>query len=108
MIPADGNGARVPARLRDGRNLATAAHDARPFKRSFKIAGHATSISLEAAFWDALQAAAQRRNRSVAGLVAEIDATRGQTNLSSAVRVWLLADALARAAPSDPAVPRQA
>lgn len=69
---------------------------ARPVKRSFKIAGHATSISLEAAFWDALQAAAVREGLSVAGLVAAIDAGRGPTNLSSAVRVWLLTDALAR------------
>ena len=27
----------------------------RPVKRSFTIAGHKTSISLEAAFWDALK-----------------------------------------------------
>ena len=31
----------------------------RPVKRSFTIAGHRTSISLEAAFWDALKAAAR-------------------------------------------------
>ena len=64
---------------------------ARPIKRSFRIAGHATSISLEAAFWDVLKEAALARSLSLAQLVAEIDGERGETNLSSAVRVWLLA-----------------
>ena len=34
----------------------------RPVKRSFTIGGHRTSISLEAAFWDALKAAAAREH----------------------------------------------
>ena len=59
-------------------------------KRSLTIAGHRTSLSLEPEFWDALQAEAAKRNQSVAGLVAEIDQTRGERNLSSAIRVWLL------------------
>jgi predicted DNA-binding ribbon-helix-helix protein len=63
---------------------------ARPIKRSFRIAGHATSISLEAEFWSVLKEAAVARQMPLAQLVAEIDGTRGQTNLSSAVRVWLL------------------
>ncbi len=69
----------------------------RPMKRSFRIRGHATSISLERAFWDALKEAAAARGQSTADLVTEIDAGRGRTNLSSAVRVWLLA--LAQAQP---------
>lgn len=64
--------------------------DARPTKRSFRIKGHSTSISLEGAFWEALKDAAAARDISVTELVAEIDGTRGRTNLSSAVRVWLL------------------
>ena len=64
--------------------------DARPRKRSFRIRGHATSISLEPEFWDALQEAAIIRGVTTAALVATIDGTRGATNLSSAVRVWLL------------------
>ena len=63
----------------------------RPVKRSFTIAGHRTSISLEAAFWDALKAAATAEGLSVARLVADIDGTRGKSGLSSAVRVWILA-----------------
>ncbi len=61
----------------------------KPVKRSFSIAGHRTSISLEAPFWEALRDIARREDKPVAALVAEIDRQRGATNLSSAVRVWL-------------------
>lgn len=60
-------------------------------KHSVLIAGHRTSISVEAAFWDALKCQADERAISVASLVAEIDAARGDANLSSAVRVHLFA-----------------
>lgn len=76
-----------------------ASGSARPIKRSFTIAGHATSISLEAAFWDALKRAALDRRLPVARLVAEIDSQRGDTNLSSAVRVWILTDLQQRRIP---------
>jgi len=59
-------------------------------KRSLAIAGHRTSISLEDAFWHGLRQVAQRRNLSIAALVAEIDAARGEANLSSAIRVFVL------------------
>lgn len=62
----------------------------KPVKRSFAIAGHRTSLSLEAPFWDALRDVARSEGKAVAALVAEIDRTRGDANLSSAVRVWLL------------------
>ncbi len=62
----------------------------RPLKRSFTIAGHSTSISLEAPFWEALKEAAQERGQSLAALVEEIDAERGAAGLSSAVRIWIL------------------
>lgn len=62
----------------------------KPLKRSFTIAGHSTSISLEAPFWEALKQAAAERGQPVAALVEEIDLKRGDTGLSSAVRVWLL------------------
>jgi predicted DNA-binding ribbon-helix-helix protein len=65
-------------------------------KRSLTIAGHRTSLSLEPEFWDALRGAADVRNVSVAELVSEIDQTRGERNLSSAIRVWLLKDASLR------------
>jgi predicted DNA-binding ribbon-helix-helix protein len=59
-------------------------------KHSLVIAGHSTSVSLEAAFWDALREWAREREISVAALVAEVDASRGEANLSSALRVRLL------------------
>ncbi|MGI9425837.1 MAG: ribbon-helix-helix domain-containing protein [Hyphomicrobiaceae bacterium] len=62
----------------------------RPVKRSFSIAGHRTSVSLEQAFWVALQSIARMRNQSVAALVTEIDRERGDAGLSSAIRVWIL------------------
>ena len=62
----------------------------RPVKRSFTIAGHRTSISLEAAFWDALKAVAAAERVSVAGLIGRIDGARGAGGLSSAVRVFVL------------------
>lgn len=65
-------------------------------KHSLVIAGHRTSISLEDAFWQALKAEAAARGASVAGLVAEIDAGRGEANLSSAIRVHLLRAAAMR------------
>ena len=64
---------------------------ARDLKRSLTIAGHRTSLSLEPEFWDALQGEAAKRKQSVAALVSEIDQSRGERNLSSAIRVWLLA-----------------
>ena len=65
-------------------------------KRSISIAGHRTSISLEAPFWEALKELAAKRERSVQALVSEIDAGRGENNLSSAIRVFVLEEALRR------------
>jgi predicted DNA-binding ribbon-helix-helix protein len=67
-----------------------------PVKRSITIAGHRTSISLEAEFWTALAEAAAVRGLAVAALVAVIDEDRGGRNLSSAVRVFLLNEARSR------------
>jgi predicted DNA-binding ribbon-helix-helix protein len=68
-----------------------------PRKRSVLIAGHQTSISLEPAFWRALDAAARERGCPVNALVAEIDVARLDAdqppNLTSAIRQWLLARA---------------
>jgi predicted DNA-binding ribbon-helix-helix protein len=63
---------------------------AKDLKRSLSIKGHRTSISLEPEFWDALRAIAAMRQLSLAELVSEIDATRGERNLSSAIRVSIL------------------
>lgn len=63
-------------------------------KHSLTIAGHATSLTLEPIFWEALKAAAAADGKPLAALVAEIDEAR-TTNLSSAIRVWLYERALA-------------
>lgn len=60
-------------------------------KRSFSIAGHRTSIALEPDFWQGLEAIAAERQLSLAGIIREIDETRTTTNLSSAVRLAVLA-----------------
>jgi predicted DNA-binding ribbon-helix-helix protein len=62
----------------------------RPVKRSFTIAGHRTSISLETEFWEALKAVAAAEHIPVAKLIARIDDSRGASGLSSAVRIWVL------------------
>jgi predicted DNA-binding ribbon-helix-helix protein len=66
-----------------------------PSKRSVLISGHATSISLEPAFWMALEKAARAQGCPVNALVAQIDSERLQSsrppNLTSAIRQWLFA-----------------
>ncbi len=58
-------------------------------KRSVTIAGHRTSLSLEEAFWQALKDQARAEGLSTAALIERIDRER-TTNLSSALRVYLL------------------
>lgn len=67
-------------------------------KRSIVIAGHGTSVSLEQAFWNLLKDISVEDGVSLAALVARVDAARGPANLSSALRVFALQRALARAA----------
>lgn len=60
-------------------------------KRSVLISGHATSVSIEAAFWDGLKAMASQRGVSLNALVTRIDSERATANLSSAIRLAVLA-----------------
>jgi predicted DNA-binding ribbon-helix-helix protein len=71
-------------------------------KHSMVIAGHRTSISLEAAFWRALKDIARAQGVSLAALVGEVDSRRGAANLSSALRVFVLTQAQANAAHAPP------
>jgi predicted DNA-binding ribbon-helix-helix protein len=71
-------------------------------KRSLTIAGHRTSVSLEPEFWEALNRLAQARGTSAQALVAEIDRDRAGGNLSSAIRVYVLAAAAGGALPKAP------
>lgn len=62
-------------------------------KRSVSIRGHRTSYSLEQPFYDELAALAAERDMPLATLVASIDEERPRdTNLSSALRLYVLAD----------------
>ena len=64
-------------------------------KRSVMISGHASSVTLEAVFWQQLKALAQDSAISVNALVSQIDAqNNGACNLSSAIRVYILNTAL--------------
>jgi predicted DNA-binding ribbon-helix-helix protein len=59
-------------------------------KRSVVIAGHKTSISLEDAFWKSLREIAHARDMTPSELVTAIDTDRQHTNLSSAIRLFVL------------------
>lgn len=60
-------------------------------KRSVNISGHATSITMEAEFWTVLKQLAKHQKLTINDLVAQIDEERDpQTNLSSAIRVYIL------------------
>ena len=59
-------------------------------KRSIVINGHKTSVSLEDAFWTDLKKIAQDRQGTLSELVTKIDGAREQSNLSSAIRLFVL------------------
>jgi predicted DNA-binding ribbon-helix-helix protein len=60
-------------------------------KRSFSLAGHRTSVALEAEFWQVLMRVAQARGQSLSALVASVDAARDpKQSLASALRVMAL------------------
>jgi predicted DNA-binding ribbon-helix-helix protein len=65
------------------------------------IAGHATSVTLEPIFWNALREAAAIERLPLSALVARIDAERvgddAGVNLASAIRVWLFRRAIIQA-----------
>jgi predicted DNA-binding ribbon-helix-helix protein len=81
----------------------TDGENARVIKRSLVIAGHRTSISLEDAFWRRLRRIAAERRLSVNALAAAIDASRGEANLSSAIRVYVLEASGAEPSRANPA-----
>jgi predicted DNA-binding ribbon-helix-helix protein len=59
-------------------------------KRSVVVAGHKTSVSLENAFWECLKEIAGKRQTNLGALVAVIDSQRQHSNLSSAIRLFVL------------------
>ncbi len=66
-------------------------------KHSLNLQGHPTSVSLEPEFWREFKNIATREGQGVNQLAAEIDATRDvDTNLASAIRLFVLRDLRAR------------
>ena len=63
-------------------------------KHSVVIAGHSTSITLENLFWQELKKVAKMQCKSLGQLITQIDAQRRDANLSSAVRIFVLKEAL--------------
>jgi predicted DNA-binding ribbon-helix-helix protein len=59
-------------------------------KRSMSVAGRKTSVTLEDAFWNALREIAATRKISLPNLVSTIDNERKHSNLSSAIRLFVL------------------
>ena len=70
-------------------------------KRSVVVAGHKTSVSLEEAFWDGLKEISESRNKTLSGLISEIDVNRRESNLSSAIRLFVLDYFRRRAVPGE-------
>ena len=77
----------------------TKPHHAAIAKRSITIRGHRTSVSLEEAFWQELRALAAARTITLSTLVTQIDEGRQGTNLSSALRLAVLAHVKGQIAP---------
>ena len=59
-------------------------------KRSIVINGHKTSISLEDAFFSALKDISRQRRLTLTVIITEVDRTRTEGNLSSALRLFVL------------------
>lgn len=60
-------------------------------------------MSLEEPFWLALKTIASKRRMTVGALVTAVDEARGEANLSSALRVYVLKYYQARSEAIDPA-----
>jgi predicted DNA-binding ribbon-helix-helix protein len=59
-------------------------------KRSIVVNGHKSSVSLEDEFWTALKVMAGKRFMTLQELVTAIDKQRQHSNLSSAIRLFVL------------------
>ena len=77
-------------------------------KRSVVIGGHKTSVSLEQPFWEVVREIAAAEATTVSAVLRRVDGARAQSNLSSAVRVYVLEQVRARATRHDTATPNAA
>ena len=73
-------------------------------KRSVNLQGHATSVSLEDEYWAELKRMAAESGLPVGALIERIDGARVSRNLSSALRLAVLADLKAKGTAASPPV----
>lgn len=59
-------------------------------KRSLVVRGHKTSVSLEDEFWTVLKLIAGKSGLTISHLVGKIDHEKSNSNLSSALRLYVL------------------
>jgi len=63
----------------------------RPVKRSLRLQGHLTSVSMEDIFWSEFQRIARARGMSLNALASELDRARTPpASLASTIRVFVL------------------
>tara|TARA_R110002094_G_scaffold82134_1_gene87200 strand:+ start:299 stop:544 length:246 start_codon:yes stop_codon:yes gene_type:complete len=58
--------------------------------RNVNVGGRRTSVRLEPDLWEALRDIAAREERSMHEICSDIDRTRGDTRLTSAMRIYIV------------------
>ncbi|HXE17257.1 MAG TPA: ribbon-helix-helix domain-containing protein [Stellaceae bacterium] len=58
--------------------------------RNVTVAGHRTSVRLEAAMWDALHHVCERERRTINDLVTQIAREQIESSLTAAIRVYVM------------------
>lgn len=62
----------------------------RPSKRSIRISGRETSVTLEMQFWKQLSRISRQSGRDIQTIISEIDKIKGNVCLSTALRSFIL------------------
>ena len=59
-------------------------------KRTVKIDGHITSVFLETEFWEEILKLSKKENTTPDTIISKIDKMKNTSNLSSAIRLYVL------------------
>jgi len=59
-------------------------------KRTVKIDGHITSVFLETEFWEEIFKLSKKEKTTPDKIISKIDKTKNTSNLSSAIRLYVL------------------
>ena len=59
-------------------------------KRTVKIDGHITSVFLETEFWEEILKLSKKDNTTPDKIISKIDKNKSTSNLSSAIRLYVL------------------